>query len=160
MYLSGGGGNSSLFFSKRVKSLKTIESDNKWYEYVLSQELPNCSISLESPDTYASILEKSQKKYDVISIDGDIYRRFECAYYAVDALKDGGMIILDNSDWLPNTTSLLREKGFLQIDFSGMGPINTYAWCTSIFLHKNFSVPKKSSDQPGFVRGGLHNIRD
>jgi len=29
---------------------------------------------------------------------------------------------------------LLREQGFIQMDFSGFGPINGYCWSTSIFM--------------------------
>jgi hypothetical protein len=46
------------------------------------------------------------------------------------------MIIFDNTDWYPNSTRLIREKGFHQVDFNGFGPINNYCWTTSIFFNK------------------------
>jgi hypothetical protein len=42
--------------------------------------------------------------------------------------------ILDNADWFPNTAKLIRTAGFVQVDFIGAGPVNSYTWCTSIFF--------------------------
>ena len=52
--------------------------------------------------------------------------------------KGGGaiMLILDNSDRYPNKLKFLKEKlGWMQIDFHGFGPINSYTWTTSIFIN-------------------------
>jgi len=155
-----GAGNSTLYFSERAKTVTSVESDKNWFDYVSENRPSNVNLLLSSQDEYAEFIKKDNKKYDVIIIDGDIFRRFECAYYAVDALKDGGLIVLDNSDWLDNTTGFLRESGLIQVDFSGPGPINDYMWCTSVFIHRNFNLRKKKFSQPGFVIGGLSNIRD
>jgi hypothetical protein len=46
------------------------------------------------------------------------------------------MLILDNSDWYPNSVSFLQgELGWIQADFHGFGPINNYTWTTSVFLN-------------------------
>ena len=51
--------------------------------------------------------------------------------------------------------NVLREKGFIQIDFNGFGPINGYCWSTSVFmktpclLQRNFAGPSPI--------GGLNN---
>ena len=47
------------------------------------------------------------------------------------------MLIFDNSDWYPKTISKLddRLKHWVQVDFSGFGPINGYTWTTSIFIN-------------------------
>ena len=76
---------------------------------------------------------------------------------AIKCLKDGGMIVLDNSDRMieKECGRLLREQGFIQMDFSGFGPINSYCWSTSVFmktpalLQRNFSGPAPI--------GGLNN---
>lgn len=53
---------------------------------------------------------------------------------ALSALRDGGAIILDNSDWAWETVRLLRSTGLAQVDFIGPGAINPYVWATSVFL--------------------------
>jgi hypothetical protein len=58
------------------------------------------------------------------------------------------MIVLDNSERYPGTTAALRAGGFFQMDFSGFGPINAYAWTTSLFmraeqrLQQGFTPPR------------------
>ena len=154
-----GSGNSTLYFAKRAKSVTSIESNQEWYEYVLKNKPDNVDLNLVNVDNYAKIIQEKRKTYDIISIDGDIYRRFECAYYAVDLLKKGGMIIIDNSDWLERTTAFLRDQGFIQVDFAGLGPINNYMWCTSVFLSRDFNIKNKSK-QPSFLKTGIKNERD
>jgi hypothetical protein len=65
-------------------------------------------------------------------IDGS--HRFDCVKPAVSALRGGGAIILDNSDWASETVRLLRSAGLTQVDFIGPGAINPYVWATSAFL--------------------------
>ena len=46
------------------------------------------------------------------------------------------MLILDNSDWYPNSVAFLQENlRWIQIDFHGFGPIDNYTWTTSIFVN-------------------------
>ena len=52
--------------------------------------------------------------FDVIIIDGE--NRFECAVESINKLKEDGFIILDNSDWLPETSKLLRENDLIEIN--------------------------------------------
>lgn len=55
-------------------------------------------------------------------------------------LKDGFMIILDNSDWYPKTAEFIKEKyDAIRIDFHGFGGINSYTWTTTVFVSRNFS---------------------
>ena len=155
-----GSGHSSLYFSNKCKSIVSIEFKPEWYEYVKSLLKPNMTLHLAETRDYASIIGTLGESYDIIIIDGEIDRRMDCAKEAVKYLKTGGILILDNSDWLPNTTSYLREKGFQQIDFIGPGPINPYFWCTSFYLSHNTVLKPLNAQQPGHVPGGLNNIRD
>ena len=76
--------------------------------------------------------------FEVFIVDGK-YRR-ECINHIVNLEVEGRgrgvMIILDNSDRYPNTLKFLQEKlGWMQIDFHGFGPINSYTWTTSILMN-------------------------
>ncbi len=155
-----GSGNSTLYFAKKAKTVTSIESNSEWYDYVKSSKPENAELNLVDMENYAKIIKIKNKKYNIISIDGDIFRRFECAYYAVDFLKEGGMIILDNSDWLENTTSFLRSRDLIQIDFAGLVPIKDFISCTSIFLRRDFNLRSNGKKQPGFLKGGIRNERD
>lgn len=85
---------------------------------------------------YAAKLAEFQKEFfDVIVVDG--MARDLCLFLAAEYVANKGIIILDNSDrWQYNSLQeyLCKEKKFLQLDLSGLGPINTYGWTTSFFF--------------------------
>jgi len=155
-----GSGNSSLFFSQRVRSIVSIEYKKDWYEYVLAKKTDNMTLILADETEYASVINKDSKKYDVIVVDGEIDRRLECAQYAVSHLRDTGVVIVDNSDWLTNTCAFLRDQDFIQVDMAGLGPINNYTWCTSFFFRRGFDFKPLNLKAPEFVPGGIQNVRD
>ncbi|MFC4701030.1 FkbM family methyltransferase [Glaciecola siphonariae] len=155
-----GSGQSSLFFAQHSYKVISIESNPEWYEHINDEKLKNQTVLLKSPTDYCECINEMNEKFDVISIDGDIFRRLECAVFALSYLKEGGIILLDNSDWLPNTTEFLRSSGFTQVDFAGPGPINSYLWCTSIFFKGSISIKHKQQASPGFLAAGIKQIRD
>jgi len=107
---------------------------------------------LEDQKEYVDSVLEGQG-YDVIVIDGIC--RYDCARVAVGRVREGGLVVLDNSDWYPNTAKLLREAGLIQVDFSGLGPINYYSWTTSLFLTREVSLRAKSEIQPQPSIGSL-----
>lgn len=149
-----GAGNSSIFWAKRAKSVISIENNQDWYLRIQNnQKLNQKIIFIEEEKEYINSILKSKNKYDLIIIDGDF--RFACAKAAIKCLEKGGFIILDNSDWYPETSKLIRESGLIQIDFKGMGPINYYNWTTSIFLHRDINLSPRSQVQPESSIGSL-----
>jgi predicted O-methyltransferase YrrM len=156
-----GGGYSSLFWSERCKSINTVENDPEWVEFVRKKQCHNVTCHHVELKDYASYIDKFDHNFDVIVIDGYIHdgMRRMCAEYALSHLNEGGLLILDNSDWLAKTTQYLRENGFNQSDYYGFGPINNYPWCTSLFHNGQLALPRRSIS-PGFVPGGIKNVRD
>jgi hypothetical protein len=131
-----GTGNSTSFWAERAATVVSVEDDSEWFRRVESIRKPNLSLYLRTTkDSYVSCLAEQGLKFDVIVIDGKW--RFECASVACEYLADGGMIVFDNTDWHRAAIQLLRERGFFEIDFSGIGPVNRYAWTTSIFIQAN-----------------------
>ena len=76
----------------------------------------------------------NHEKFDVIVVDG--MARVMSAWVAMQCVKDNGIIVFDNSDrsLYDEGYKLLSKAGYKRIDFWGLGPINPYGWCTSIFL--------------------------
>jgi predicted O-methyltransferase YrrM len=70
--------------------------------------------------------------FDIIIVDGIL--RDDCLETAMNKISEGGMLILDNADRHPEASKKYRDNGYTQIDFHGLGPINEYAWTTSIFF--------------------------
>ena len=111
----------------------SVEHDVRWFEQVKSTLKANQEIYLQTEkESYVKTLPAQGQTFQVIVIDGKW--RYACAQIAPASLSPGGLIIFDNSEWYPNSTALLRQQGFYQVDFSGFGPINNYCWTTSIFF--------------------------
>lgn len=129
-----GGGNSSRFWATRAASVVTVESDPLWFERLDKARLPTQRLLLrQARESYIAALAEQPERFDIIVIDGGW--RQACARAAVDKLSEHGMIVLDNSDKYPAVAEFLRGQGFFELDFSGLGPVNSYAWTTSLFIH-------------------------
>lgn len=163
--LEYGSGNSTLWWSQRARSVTSIESVQSWYEAIKEKMKSNCQLILSPINQelkpqdeiirYVKVIDKLGK-FDIIIIDGEArnHARLHCTERALLHLKDGGLIILDNSDYLPLSCQLLREKGFYQIDFCGLLPLNNVAGTTSIFFKNNYQVCPRVSKHPGPAIGG------
>lgn len=148
--LEWGAGNSSLFFSEKVKTIYSIEHNKTWYEQVKQYNISNQHL-LFSEINYATEPTELSIKFDIILIDG--IKREACSKVVFSLINKGGLIILDNSDRHPDIAKSFREHGFIEVDFHGLGPINDYAWTTSIFMDREINL-KPLSIQPTLPIGG------
>jgi len=139
-----GAGQSSLFWAARARWVCAVETNPEWHATVVAYRRPNLEMFLrEDKAGYLSCLTEQGEKFDLIVIDGRW--RQSCAGLAPHHLRDGGLIVLDNSERYPQTARALRALGFFQIDFSGFGPLNAYAWTTSIFLRADCRLQQEFS---------------
>ncbi len=131
-----GCGYSTLWWMRRAQSVVSVEHAGPWVQTVRRKADPSVRIievSRGQEDAYVNTIESIGKSFDVVVVDGEC--REACLAVAPKSLKSDGIIILDNSERpaYRDGISWLCEKGFRQVDFIGMGPINTYEWMTSIF---------------------------
>jgi hypothetical protein len=151
-----GSGNSSRFWAEHARSVASVESDPQWYRFSSSDLPANLEVVLRTGcKEYVQAIPRDGTRFDVIVIDG-MYR-YDCAVESVHRIREGGMILLDNSDWFPETARLLRDAGLSQVDFIGAGPVNSYAWCTSVFFAGKLGIPRKSA-APVRVLSGLADV--
>jgi hypothetical protein len=128
-----GSGRSTLYWASRCRSVTAVDSNQEWFAKIKSLTPNNVILTLETGrDGYLQALTKSPKAFDVIVVDGDW--RSECLEAAIAHANPGKIIILDNSDGLPDCCRMMREAGLFQIDFSGFGPQNDHCWTTSMFV--------------------------
>jgi len=154
-----GSGNSSRFWAQRASTVTSVESHPDWYRSGIRELLPNQTLLLRTEkQEYVNTIHDGNNLFDIIVIDG-VYR-FNCATQAVGRIRTGGFIILDNSDWFPGTARFLRDSGFTQVDFIGAGPVNSYAWCTSLFFRGQINVSRISDSEAIRVSGGLVEISE
>lgn len=154
-----GSGNSTLFWAGRCRQVTAVEDDPEWHRALLAKIPPNVTYLFETDvGRYPDAVTRPGRSFDCIIIDGSF--RKECAQAALEKLKRGGLMILDNSDWFPNTAALLRNAGLLQVDFHGFGPINGYSWTTSLFLSRDFNPGLSEGRQPLPSRAAVRVVKD
>jgi hypothetical protein len=149
----GVGNSTSYWLERGVKNLVGVESDKDWYKKVKKRIKSNNQITLcTDKSKYPLVIYSTKLKYDLIIIDGIL--RDKCAKHAIKRLNDGGMILLDNSDWYPKSAKILRESKFTQIDFSGFGPGVNFCWTTSIFLRSDIVFEYTDNRRKQIPTGG------
>lgn len=146
-----GSGNSTLYWSAVAREVVSVENNERWYKHMQGQVPANCRL-IYQPDLakFAATIHDYSEPFDIIVVDGPARgrTRLKCARAAVDHLRVGGLIILDNADWLPCSAQLLRESGLLQVDMTGFAPISAHTQTTSLFFHRAFDIGPHGARQP------------
>jgi len=104
---------------------------------------------------YASeILTYPVGYFDLVVVDG--MARILTAWLAARQLGPNGIVLFDNSErWQYNAAyQLLVDAGFVRLDFWGVGPVQRYEWCTSIFV-RNPEILKQNPLIPCGQRADL-----
>ena len=136
-----GAGYSSLFWAQRARTVISVESDPAWLEHLKQVVQPNQKVLLrQGRDDYVNAIREQPDLFDVVIVDGRW--RHACVEAAMDKVRDDGLIVVDNSDRYPEAARRLRDNNRFQVDFSGFGPVNNYAWTTSIFLRAAVRLQK------------------
>lgn len=150
-----GGGNSTIMWGCRCKSVVTVESNDSWFDFLKKNTANFKNIKLflsKDIDSYTKYIIYHINDIDIILIDGRW--RYECAVVALQNIPQNVIIILDNSEWCPETNKLFSSHGYARIDFSGFGPSNQFSWCTSIFF-KSMESPLLHPVKSPFCIGGI-----
>jgi len=155
--LEWGAGQSTIWWGRHARTVRSFESDESWYSRLRPMVGPNVELHLTSNDL-AAVDPVLGGPYDLIVVDG--LDRFACAQRSVAVLAPDGGIIFDNSDgyWGPHgqypVIDLLRSRGFSRVDFYGFGPGEIVPHCTSVFfrdscfLFRNPTPPVRSRLYP------------
>jgi hypothetical protein len=85
-----GAGHSTLWYRSRGALVFSVDSDAEWANMSDAYYTNDKDLYLRSS------LSCWGKKFDIVAIDGDY--RDDCTEYALEALKPGGILIIDNWD--------------------------------------------------------------
>jgi len=135
--LEFGGGQSTLWWSARARSVLTIEEDADWFARLRSEVGPNVSLHHIPVDRVTRTIQPVKdliatspiQKFDIIVVDGHL--RQEVTGLAFDCLAPLGAIILDNAEGY-GFYAETKERLCRRIDFFGFAPGVTRRHCTSI----------------------------
>ena len=130
-----GAGNSTLYFAKFIKSIKSIENNKDWYQKIKSRLPSNVDIAYVSlaNKAYENAILAETINYDIVLVDGR--QRVACVKNALSKLSERGVIILDDAERAKykEAFTVMKDAGFKELPFSGIaiGAINHK--CTTIF---------------------------
>lgn len=135
-----GSGYSTLYFAKKVNSITSVEYDLGWFSNITNQtkKLNNVNIIYNKlDDSYPQSIEKLQKKYDLIIVDGRM--RVESFKISINCLKVGGILILDDSSRSKyiEAFNVAKKSGYKHISFNGLKPAGYISDQTTIFYKEN-----------------------
>lgn len=147
-----GGGLSTDFWSARVKSVTTLETNPQWAAQLRARN-PEAKIETIQASKIAQRIRAFERTFDIIIIDADA-NRYQCARAAVEKLAPSGFAILDNSEWHPNASKVLRDADLIEIDFHDFKPCHFYRTTTSLYLGRQFRPVPKGDRLPALPIGG------
>jgi hypothetical protein len=154
-----GSGNSTLFWGGMASRVVSVEEDERWYAALKARVPRNCELILETDlARYVEVIRRYPDGFDVIVVDGAARgrTRLKCSRVAIECLRPGGLIILDNSDWLPESSRVLRESGLIQVDMTGFTPIIGHTQTTSLFFHREFVTVPRGDRLPQLGPGAVN----
>jgi len=148
-----GSGNSTLWWAARARSVTSVENNPAWYAELSAQLPDSARVILETARPLGRAMPQDGMAYQAIVVDcGD--NRYAAAEAAVGRLADDGILVLDNAEWYPQTTALLRNAGLIEIDFAGLKPSEFHTSVTSLFLKPGFRPKPKGARLPDYPIGG------
>jgi hypothetical protein len=105
-----GSGMSTLWFAERCSEVVAVESDKDWHRIVTAQ-LEGVSnvkvIHAPSTEKYLGALLAAGDYFDLILIDG-LYRS-ECLDLAKARLKPEGIVVVDDTDLIPELDAKIKQ---------------------------------------------------
>lgn len=151
--LEFGAGQSTLYWQRKGCSVLSFELDLEWHKRIKEQTSSTVSLHHLKTTRDATELVRQAPNLDIAVIDAK--DRLECARMVTANRSEQPLIILDNADWFPKTAAYLREQGFTEIRFKGPGPINSYSWCTTLFLPQGNTLITKRLKSENRVSDGI-----
>ena len=135
-----GSGFSTLFYSRLVLKVISLEHDKKLLDNLISKVPENVKIIFKEKDhngEYCRTIKGTNQLFDVIVIDGR--DRVNCIKQSYNSLSERGVIILDDSqrEKYQDGINFLLSKGFKKIDFEGLKPTGYTLDRTTIFYKAN-----------------------
>ena len=155
-----GSGGSTLFWASRVQSVVSVEHNAEWFSRVSAaiNELGHSGVELfhkpaqdeslglksDSHDPYVDYVAQIEAYpdgyFDLIVIDG--VARLECLRRATAKIRDGGVIVFDNSDRFPQELKRFKSGQWELLGFCGPSPYEpTGSFTETSLIIKHYSEP-------------------
>lgn len=122
-----GAGYSTFWFAQRVKEVVALEYDRRWEQQVreLLQGKNNVELRFEEVGPgYIQAAAQDPEGYDLILVDGR--ERVACVEKALEALRPGGVILLDDTEREAYQAAfgIAEKAGYRPLTISGLKPFS------------------------------------
>lgn len=151
--LEFGSGQSTLYWAPRSAHILTYENSMEWFKKMQKKIPDNVEMRMFKGEETLAELPEINFQPDLIIVDG--WKRGACAQRSVEQFGLKPLYILENSDWFPEAAAAMRASGLVEIRLKGFGPVNGYAWATSLMLSKENLHLLQHIDSHSEVPGGL-----
>lgn len=149
-----GGGASTSYWARRCRSVTCAESNTAWCKRLNELSPTNITVlSRSSAEDFSKSILETSRLYDIILIDAAPRFRAGCVGPALMRLAPGGMIILDDAPFYPEAAAELREANLMEVDMTGYSPLENNFQTTSLFLTRDFRIPRRAAKSPQFPFG-------
>ena len=143
-----GSGNSTLYWSERAEHVTSVEHNPQWFNQMQRVYTDRGNVSCILQTDSGQYVSSLSQKYDIIVIDANW--RDACSACALQYIKEGGMIIIDDTERSLSDPEYQRalklledDPRFIRVDFSGFEPLVDYTKTTTVFLTRDFKIPNK-----------------
>jgi hypothetical protein len=149
-----GGGASTFYWDRNCASLVAVESNKDWFNRLAQGVRPRARI-LYRPEqqAFADAILETDDRYDIILVDAVPTFRPSCVGPAIKRLSTRGMIILDDAPFYPHAAEALRKAGLIEVDVTGFSALEANLQTTSLFLSRDFDLPRRTTRSPAFPFG-------
>lgn len=117
-----GSGFSTVFYAGLVKSVTSVEYDQKWFQTIRKTIPDNVELVYKNKDIdgeYCRAIGEAKKQFDIVIVDGR--DRVNCIKQGIEALSARGVILLDDSqrERYKEGISYAKERGFRALSIEG-----------------------------------------
>ena len=143
-----GSGGSTAFWSRNCAKVISVEHNTEWIVRMVRLDCPQNWVLLyvrgKGIDHNSAFVGYSEavddypdEYFDLVFVDGEASSRGWCLQNAMRKLKPGGIMLVDNSNWLTETpVGLTNRKDFPETGLRWVGQPGTFDWWTSVFTKK------------------------
>jgi hypothetical protein len=129
-----GAGNSTLWFQRRFRGVRSFETDPTWQGALSQMVEPNVELRLVTLESLeAADIEYRDETFVLVDFAGR-RTRFLRHFLTRLAGRRPSAIVLDNADWYRNGATLLTGAGYREIPFYGFKSGQAFVSCTSLFI--------------------------
>jgi hypothetical protein len=137
-----GSGQSTIYFSKKFLNVVSFENNKDFFNKLKKKLKNNVTYNFISN---SDLLKNNYK----VNIDDKTIVLVDCSanrnivIHNIFKNNMPNILILDNSEFYPNSCKYIVSNGYMEIPFWGLRPTEVYNSCTSVFIKNNFVLPEK-----------------